>query len=131
MNETTQQCKENAIKATMEYRNELLKEVLLLKEKLCKRIDLLCETGIDRDQYICLEDAEVEQDIRYTVLTREMVINLKTGLKTINETNATQIFKDITKKMDNVDLYNYQEFEEMSELCFADMMAEHAVNSLS
>lgn len=127
MSKKTTKSKENAIKAIMEYRNELLEEFLLLKKILSEKLSNLCETGIDNKAYICLDDIKTEQDIVYTVLRRNMIVNLKASLDEMRKDNAMQVFHSINN---HPDLYCYKEFFKMEELSDKYSLAKEAIDYL-
>lgn len=127
MSKKTTKSKENAIKAIMEYRNELLEEFLLLKKILSEKLSNLCETGIDNEVYICLDDIKTEQDIVYTVLRRNMIVNLKASLDEMRKDNAMQVFHSINN---HPDLYCYKEFFKMEELSDKYFLAKEAIDFL-
>lgn len=127
MSKKTTKSKENAIKAIMEYRNELLEEFLLLKKILSEKLSNLCETGIDNEAYICLDDIKTEQDIVYTVLRRNMIVNLKASLDEMRKDNAMQVFHSINN---HPDLYCYKEFFKMEELSDKYSLAKEAIDYL-
>lgn len=115
--------KDNAIKATREYQNELLKEFLLKSASLSEKLSALIQNGVDDEHYVCLEDAEVEDDSCYTILIRKDAIELKAVLDGMDANNAIEKFKDLEQQQSCAwfadMMLSYPDFEEMEELATA------------
>lgn len=126
MNGATIQCKEKAIEAIQEYRNELLKEFWQVAKRMREELAILCSTGIDKKRYVCFENVEIEQDICYTVLNRESLMKFKATLDDMTGDDAIEQFHNITEEYEDLKLYEYGEFTEMEDLELADMDAKNA-----
>lgn len=120
-----------AIEAIRLYRNELLKEFLLIVPELQKKLEKLLEKGTASKEYVCLRDAETEPDICYTVVSRNAVKELLKLIKSINKANAMKIFDAYTKIDEWPAFCDFKEFRLMEEIHDAYKNAELAENMIN
>lgn len=131
MNQKIKDSKEKAIEAIREYRKLLLEEFLLVAKQLQKEINNLYETGINEKLFICLEGAQVEQDICYTVIGKREILELLDILGRMDAENAITLLKRFEKENEWNVFYDYPEFEKMEKILDTDQNAQYAEDFIS
>lgn len=86
MNETAKQYRKQEIEAEKQSRKELTKEFFELKEQILERLEQLLKTGIDDEDWICLNGIEIDLEKKeYKKVCGTDVIKFKKILEDLKE----------------------------------------------
>ena len=109
MKKETLQLRKEAAKAIEDYRNKLLEDFLDAAKNLSKELDILCETGINRERKVSLKELE---DTDYKVFSEKFIKTLKECVDMMIKEKSMKKYKELKETFYlSIDLYNsYGEF---------------------
>ena len=89
---------ERTLEILHEHRNTILEEFLSLSEELSKAMKSLCETGIDLNRRIRLEEIENKNDKCHFVVSKAETIVFYKALDKMTNENAIEVFLKLREK---------------------------------
>lgn len=120
-------------KAALERcREEILEEFLRVAKEISKDMEMLCETGVDHERYICFEGHETEcADYYHIIQSRTSFTDVKKVLDSMQNKDAFQLYKDITAKSVAEVTSCFAQMLELEELDDKHLYVECAISAIN